>query len=213
MLFDQGAVAMVGDGMEVKIEGCAAGQADTLDSIEPNGGPVRQQAGVNTAGVLGEGGALGEGVEAAEQGQTVVEDVGHDAGGTADAPELEGEQGAAGASGGDSVAAGQATTGDELVETEAGEQGQEQEQAAEGGAEGALGEVEGAAVGGGSLEWASSFEDAGSGAAAETRQVGLPEDGGDGGDAAGEAFAFEHGGDLVGGELVGVAELDDALGA
>ena len=53
MLFDQGAVAMVGDGMEVKIEGCAAGQADTLDRIEPNGGPVRQQAGVNTPMVQG----------------------------------------------------------------------------------------------------------------------------------------------------------------
>ena len=39
------------------------------------------------------------------------------------------------------------------------------------------------------------------------------EDGGDGGDAGGEAFAVERGGDLVGGELVGGAEFEHALGA
>ncbi len=144
VFFDEGVVAVVGDGVEVEVEGAAGaeGAVEGAEGVVPALGEGIEQAGIAAAGVLGEGGALGAGVEAGEQGDALVEHGGHDAGGPADAPELEGEQGAAG---GDQLGAGQA--GGEAVEIEAGEVGGEQEQATERGAEAARGEVEGTAVG------------------------------------------------------------------
>ena len=46
------------------------------------------QARVDAAGVFAEGGALGDGIEAGEQGEALVEGFGHDPGGPADAPQL-----------------------------------------------------------------------------------------------------------------------------
>ena len=143
VLLQEGFVAVVGDGVEVEIERAAALDSEVAGGGEPVGSPAGYQAGVDAAGVLGKRGALGDGVEAGEQGEALVKGVGHEAGGATDTPELEGEQGAAGAGGGDGGGTGQATAADVGVEVELGEEGQEQEQAAEVGAEGARGEVEG----------------------------------------------------------------------
>ena len=138
VLFDEGFVAVEGDGVEVEVEGGAAGEGgEGLGGVEPAGGEGGDAAGVDAGGVLGEGGALGDGIEAGEEGEALVESVGHDAEGAADAPELEGEQGEGGAVGGDAVGAGEAGLLDERGEVELDEGGQEEEEAAEGGAEGA----------------------------------------------------------------------------
>ena len=165
---------------------------------------------VDAAAVLSEGGALGEGVEAGEQGQAGVEDLGHGLGGPADAPQLEGEQGADGAGGGNHGAAGQGVLGEEPVEADLLEQGQEQEQAAEGGADPPGCEIE--------LPGIGNLGHVGAGEVGE--QVGRPageagpavaaQDIGDGGGADGEAVGVEEAGDVGNGELALVAELEDA---
>ena len=125
--------------------------------------------------------------------------------GPADAPQLEGEQGAQGAAGGDQLGAGQ--VGSEAVEIEAGKVGGEQEQAAEGGAEAARGEVEGAAVGERGLQHGGLLL---GGAAGELGQAGRAQDLVDKADAVGQVFAAQAGGDVVDGEVV-LAQNEDAL--
>ncbi len=210
VLLQEGFVAVVGDGVEVEIERAAALDSEVAGGGEPVGSPAGYEAGVNAAGVLGKRGALGNGVEAGEQGEALVKGVGHEAGGATDAPELEGEQGAAGAGGGDGGGTGQATAADVGVEVELGEEGQEQEQAAEVGAEGARGEVEGVDGSGGGLDGAVGVVALVAGAAPEAGQASVFEDLGDGGDGGGQAFVLEALGDLVGGDVAG-AELEDAL--
>ena len=208
VLFDEGLVAVAGDGVEVEVEGGAAGEGgEGLGGVEPAGGAGGDAAGIDTGGVLGEGGALGDGIEAGEEGEALVESVGHDAEGAADAPELEGEQGEGGAVGGDAVGAGEAGLLDERGEVELDEGGQEEEEAAEGGAEGAGGEVAGVAGGEGAGEDLGG-EDLGGGAAREAGQAGLVEDFGDGGDAGGGVLAIELLGDLGSGEVAGTESED-----
>ncbi len=142
MLFGQGVVAVVGDGVEVEVEAGAAGEAGLERGVGPGAHQVRHGAGVDAAAVLGEGGALGEGVEAGEEGEAVIEDLGHGAGGAADAPQLEGEQGTEGAGSGEHRGARQGVLCEQGVEADCLEPGQEQEEAAEGGVEAAGGEVE-----------------------------------------------------------------------
>ncbi len=210
VLLQEGFVAVVGDGVEVEIERAAALDSEVAGGGEPVGSPAGYEAGVNAAGVLGKRGALGNGVEAGEQGEALVKGVGHEAGGATDAPELEGEQGAAGAGGGDGGGTGQATAADVGVEVELGEEGQEEEQAAEVGAEGARGEVEGVDGSGGGLDGAVGVVALVAGAAPEAGQASVFEDLGDGGDGGGQTFVLEALGDLVGGDVAG-AELEDAL--
>ena len=61
--------------MEVEVEGAARaeGAVQAAQGVVPALGEGVEQAGVAAAGVLGEGGALGDGVEAGEQGDAVVE--------------------------------------------------------------------------------------------------------------------------------------------
>ena len=210
VLLQEGLAAMAGDGMEVEVEGGAGGHAEAVDGIEPGAGPWGDEARVDAAGVLAEGGALGDGVEAGEQAEAGVEGVGRDAGGAADAPQLEGEHGEGGADGGDGAGAGQAAAPDEGVEAQLGEEGQEEEQAAESGAEGARGEVKGLDGGEGSGEGLERALDLASGAAREAGQAGSAQDLGDVGDGGGQAFVAQQVADLIGGEVLR-AESEDAL--
>ena len=89
MLFGQGVFAMVGDGVEVEVEAVAAGDTGLVRGVGPGAHQVRQGAVVDAAAVLGERGALGEGVEAGEQGEAAVEDLGHGLGRPADAPQAD----------------------------------------------------------------------------------------------------------------------------
>ena len=136
MLLVEGVVAVIGDGVEVEVEGLATGQAESVGGADPAAGEPGQLAGVDAAAVLAEGGALRGDVEAGEEGEALVEDMGHDVGMAGDAPELEGKQRAVGEQG---------------VEIEAGEQGQEEQEAAAGSAEAPGGEVEQLADGGGGV--------------------------------------------------------------
>ena len=210
VFLDEGVVAMVGDGVEVEVEGLAAGQAEVVEGIEPQSGEAVGGPGVDAAGVCGEGGALGDGVQAAEEGQAGVEGIGADMRLASDAVELEGEQGEDGGACRDEVAAGHAGLAEDGVEGEAGEAGSEQEESAEGGAEGAGAEVGKTAVGEGSGERAGG-EDLLGRAAGELGDADRVEGLGDEGLADGEAFASELVDDLEDRELAFAAEGEDAL--
>ena len=138
VLLDQRLVAVIGDGVEVEIEGGAGSDTLAPDGVVPRAHQRRNLARVDAGAVFGQEGALGHGVEASEQGEAGIEDFGHGLGGPADAPELEGEKGAPGACGRDLAAARHPGRGEQALKVEFGEHGSEHEQAAEPGAEGAV---------------------------------------------------------------------------
>ena len=176
---DEGVVAVIGDGVEVEVEGVAAGQAQVVDGVEPAVGEGLVLAGVDAAGVCGEGGALGNGIEAGEEGEAGVASFGGDMGLAGEAVELEGEQGEEGAVGGDGGAGGQAGLGSDAGEGDGCEQLGEEEETAAGGVEAAGGEVEFTAVGNGGEEGAGG-EELGGGAAGQLGAAGMLEDASDG---------------------------------
>ncbi len=139
--FEQGVVAVKGDGVEIEVEGASAAEvgAQAAGGMVPGVHQCGAQARVDAAGVFGEGGALGDGIEAGEQGEPLVEGFGHDPRGPADAPQLEGEQRAEGAAGRDHRAARQAVLTEHVVEPGSGEVAGKQEQAAEVGTQAAGG--------------------------------------------------------------------------
>ncbi|MDE0110774.1 MAG: hypothetical protein OXN84_00580 [Albidovulum sp.] len=93
------------------------------------------EARVDAAGGFGEGGALGDGVEAGEQRQTVVAGLGHDPPGHADPSVLHAEQRSKGASGRDYLASRHAARCEQVVGPEPGQIFREQEQPSEVGAQ------------------------------------------------------------------------------
>ncbi len=129
--FEQGVGAVEGDGVEIEIEGASAAEvrAQAAGGVVPGVHQGGAAARVDAAGVFGEGGALGDGIEAGEEGEPLVKGFGHDPRGPADAPQLEGEQGAEGAAGRDHRAARQAVLAEHVVEPDPGEVAGKQEQA------------------------------------------------------------------------------------
>ena len=99
VLFDQSLVAVIRDGVEVGIEGGAGGDTLATDGAVPRVHHRGKFAGADA------GAAFGHGVDAGEQGEAGIEDLGHGPGGPTHAPELEGEKGAPDATGRDLVAA------------------------------------------------------------------------------------------------------------
>ena len=170
------------------------------------------QARVDAAGVFAEGGALGDGIEAGEQGEALVEGFGHDPGGPADAPQLEGEQGAEGAAGRDHRATRQAVLAEQVVEPAPGEVAGEQEQAAELGAQAAGGQVQGAAVSDGGLRGSGPRGALSGGAPPQLGQARALEHARDGGGADRQGLLRgKVRGDLGGGEIALVAQRENAL--
>lgn len=89
---------------------------------------------------------LGDGVEPGEEGQALVEDLGHGVACAGFPGELEREQGSHGGPGGDHLGTRQPHLGHHLVEADLGERGHEQEQPAHVGAELPGAEVKSAAL-------------------------------------------------------------------
>ncbi len=156
--FEQGVVAVEGDGVEIEIEGASAAEVrpQAAGGVVPGVHQGGAAARVDAAGVFGEGGALGDGIEAGEEGEPLVKGFGHDPRGPTDAPQLEGEQGAEGAAGRDHRAARQAVLAEHVVEPDPGEVAGKQEQATELGAQAAGGQVQGALVGDGGVHGSGS---------------------------------------------------------
>ncbi len=156
--FEQGVGAVEGDGVEIEIEGASAAEvrAQAAGGVVPGVHQGGAAARVDAAGVFGEGGALGDGIEAGEEGEPLVKGFGHDPRGPTDAPQLEGEQGAEGAAGRDHRAARQAVLAEHVVEPDPGEVAGKQEQATELGAQAAGGQVQGALVGDGGVHGSGS---------------------------------------------------------
>ena len=99
--------------------------------------------------MLGEEASLGDGVEAAEQGEAWIGDERHDVALALDRPELEGECGTQGMAGRDHARSGQRGMLGERLDIEADEIGNEQEEAADLSGEVTRGEREGAHIGDG----------------------------------------------------------------
>jgi hypothetical protein len=87
--------------MEVEVEGSAAVEAEISHGIEPGLHKLRVAGGRDTAAVFREEGALGDGVEACEEGQSLVKHRGHDVTVAGAAEELERQERAYRTTGGD----------------------------------------------------------------------------------------------------------------
>ena len=212
VLLDERVVAVIGDRVEVEVEGPPAAELDpeAADGGLPAFHHVGAAARVHAARILGERGALGNDVEAGEEGETRIEGLGHDLGRASDAPQLEREQGAQGVAGGDHAASRQAAVGGEGVDADPGEIGGEQEQAAEVGAQAPGREVERAPVGdGGGLGLNGPAALVGR-APPQLGQPGLPDDPRHGGLADRDPLlAGEKVGDLRRREVPFLAQPDD----
>ena len=137
VLLDQGVVAVVGNGVEVEVEGQPLAEVDV--EIAHGGMPaihqLRADAGIGAGGVFAQARPLGDHVQAGEQRQALVEGLGHHLRRPADAPELEGKQGAEGMAGRDYAAAGHVGLRKHAVQVAASQVRGEQKQATEAGAE------------------------------------------------------------------------------
>ena len=93
VLFHQGPVSVTGNGVEVQIEEGAASEDLVLcrDLVMPAVHECEQNAWIDAAAEFTERGPLGYDIEARKQGQSFVQDIGHDVMGAAYAPELEGQ--------------------------------------------------------------------------------------------------------------------------
>ena len=207
---EQGVGAVEGDGVEIEIEGASAAEvrAQAAGGVVPGVHQGGAAARVDAAGVFGEGGALGDGIEAGEEGEPLVKGFGHDPRGPADAPQLEGEQGAEGAAGRDHRAARQAVLAEHVVEPDPGEVAGKQEQAAELGAQAAGGQVQGAVVGDGGVHGSGSGGALCRRAPPQLGQAGALEHARDSGGADRQGLLR---GDLGGREIALVAQRENAL--
>ncbi len=211
---EQGVGAVEGDGVEIEIEGASAAEvrAQAAGGVVPGVHQGGAAARVDAAGVFGEGGALGDGIEAGEEGEPLVKGFGHDPRGPADAPQLEGEQGAEGAAGRDHRAARQAVLAEHVVEPDPGEVAGKQEQAAELGAQAAGGQVQGAVVGDGGVHGSGSGGALCRRAPPQLGQAGALEHARDSGGADRQGLLRgEVRGDLGGREIALVAQRENAL--
>ncbi len=117
--------------MEIEIEGASAAEvrAQAAGGVVPGVHQGGAAARVDAAGVFGEGGALGDGIEAGEEGEPLVKGFGHDPRGPTDAPSLRASRERK-AHGRDHRAARQAVWRS-MVEPDPGEVAGKQEQATE----------------------------------------------------------------------------------
>ena len=148
VFFDQGVLAVEGDGMEVQVEGPAMLEA-------PAGRRRRATSAINltvavgrdAATVFGEERTFGNDVQSGKQPQPLIQDMAHDVAVASVAEELEGQQRPHGAAGGDHLRAGEAGLLQQPIQPAADQVAQKQEQAAELRAERLFAQVELADVG------------------------------------------------------------------
>ena len=211
VLLDQRLVAMVGDRVEVEVERGAGTQALVADGMVPRAHQRGKPARVDPRAVFGECRALGHGVEAGEERQAGIEDLGHGLRGPADAPELEGEQRAPGGGRGDHGAPRHVRLVEQPVEIEGHQHRDEDEQPAEAGAEGAVLDAEGAMVGDRRDVGADDVRQHRRRAPGQPRQPGLADHLGHGRRAGGTALGAEDVDDLVDGHPPLPAQGQDAV--
>ena len=209
MLLDQRLVAMVGNGVEVEIEGGAGAETVVADGAVPRAHQPGEQAGIDPGAVFGERRALGHGVEAGKQRQAGIEHLGHGLRGPADAPELESQQGTPGTVRGDHGAARHGALRKQAIEIEGGEHRGEDKEPAEAGAERARLKAEGAAVGDRRGIRADDIGQHGSRAPRQPRQAGLADHLGHGRQAGRTVLGCKDGGDLVDRHLPLPPQLQD----
>ena len=149
VLLQERLMAVVGNGVEVQIDGLA--RAEYIRQfgcfVVP---PVHERSRkrrIDQDGVIRERGALGNGVQSGKQSQALIQCFGHDLGGSADARELERQQGADGRAGRDHARAGHAYGLQHGIKLHAGQIEGKQEEAGKVGVKGARAEVEHSDIG------------------------------------------------------------------
>jgi hypothetical protein len=133
-------VAVVGDGVEIEVEGVTGEEVLALHELMPAAEQAGILGGVDARGILREIALLGYGIESREQSQAFVGHQGHHVAAAFDAPELEGQAGAQGVLGRDHPGARQMSGASQLVEPQANQVGHEKEQPAAAGGQAARGE-------------------------------------------------------------------------
>src|SRR5271170_2777537 len=89
VLLEHRVVPVVGDGMEIEVEGIAAEEVLALDELMPGSEEACVLGRVDSGRVLGEEALLGDGIQSCKQGQSFVGHQGHNVAPALDAPEFE----------------------------------------------------------------------------------------------------------------------------
>jgi hypothetical protein len=128
-------LAVVGDGVEIEIEGAAGKQGGARGGLLPGGQELGGHRVIDPRGVLREVAPLGDGVESGEERQALIGHEGHDVTLVLDRPELEGQRRPQRVGGRNHPRAGQPRGLGQVGEVEPNELRDEQEQAAAAGLE------------------------------------------------------------------------------
>ena len=211
VLFHQRPVAMIGNGVEIEVEGRAGGQAERAGRLPPIVHQPGKPPGVDAGGVFGEGGAFPHGVEAGEQRQSRVEDLRHRLRWPTDPPELEGQQASPGAARRDLDARRHRRPFHHAVEVERGQHRGKHEQPAEGGAEAAVLDPKGASIGDRRHVGVNDVENHRREPPRQSRQSRRADHLGDGGRTRRQRLAGQRRNDLVDGHFASAPQLQDAL--
>lgn len=142
VLLQQRVVAVMGNGVEIEIEGGAPCQTGLTEGIEPVTHQSGKADGVDAATVICQEGTLGNDIEAGKQSQTFIQYVAHDVAGAGVAKEFQRQQGADRMGSRDHLGTRQADAADETIKRDGREEREEEEQAAELGMDGPWLEIE-----------------------------------------------------------------------
>ena len=134
------------DGVEIEVERPAPRQADAMHLVGPGVEQPQGGAAIDPRAIRGQVRALGDDVEAGEQGDPLVTDQVHDMALALLADELEGQEGADGLLGGDRGRAGEIGPAEDVGQADVAHQRDEEPEAAEPGSEGARLQAQGADV-------------------------------------------------------------------
>jgi hypothetical protein len=124
-------LSVEGDGVEIQVEGLAAGQAEPADGVEPAAHQLGIARRIDPAAILGEERSLGDDVQSGEEGQPLIQDGAHDMAVACRPEELQRQERAQGAAGRDHLRSGEPRGPEDAVQGDGGEGRQEEEQAAE----------------------------------------------------------------------------------
>ena len=202
------------DGVEVEIERTAARQPRTMRLVGPRLEQAQVGAAIDARAVRRQVRALGDDIEAGEEGDPLVTGQVHDMTLAPLAAELEGQEGADRLLGGDRGRAGEVGRTENLGEVNVAHQRDEEPEAAEPGPEGARDEAQGADVGDGRRFGPERLRPFLIEAAWQACEALLAEEDGGGVDTDGVPCAGRFASDVVDGEVSlahGDGEVPDAI--
>jgi hypothetical protein len=131
VFFDEGVLAMEGNGMEVEIEGLSPLHAQFANGLEPELHECGIRCRIDPAAVFREEGSLGDLVETCEKSQPFIEDIAHDMGVAGSSKELQGQERSDCMRGRDHLGAGKAGFFQDAVKRDSGQIREEKKKSSE----------------------------------------------------------------------------------